>query len=193
MRATIYLLDYFASRNSMSRKVILTAATTGDTGPAAVQAVQDLNSPNLGIVVHYPDGQISDFQRKQMTTVQSSRVKIVSFEGGGDDMDRPIKRIMTNTTNTTTKADGIGNDNENERIVCGVNSYNIGRPLMQMVHFIWTYLRVAEHIETETKQKINHDEFKLDIVIPTGAMGNIAGCVSRLVVFRKYMLYSDLI
>ena len=49
---------------------------------------------------------------------------------------------------------------------------------MQMVHFVWTYLRVVEQIEKETKKRIDHDKFRLDIVIPTGAMGNIAGCVS---------------
>ena len=50
---------------------------------------------DLGILVHYPEGQISDFQRKQLTTVDSDRVKIVAFQGGGDDMDIPIKNIMT--------------------------------------------------------------------------------------------------
>ena len=209
MRATIFLLDYFATKKnndtanknkSIDKKVVLLASTTGDTGPAAVQAVQDLNSPNLSIVIHYPYGQISDFQRKQMTTVQSSRVKIVSFDGGGDDLDRPIKRIMTSTTTKTrtkmaTTDNGIDDDDSNNTIICGVNSYNIGRPLMQMVHFIWTYLRVKEqHIkneieieienenENETKQK--EDNFRLDIVIPTGAMGNIAGCVSKVLLIR---------
>jgi threonine synthase len=203
MRATVFLLEYFASsrtthdsRGSSSSccnhiapiKVVLTAATTGDTGPAAVQAVQDLNSPYLGIVVHYPEDQISDFQRKQMTTVVSDRVEIVSFAGGGDDMDRPIKNIMTKKqqqqsggSGSNTYGDVDGDDNsDNNILVCGVNSYNIGRPLMQMVHFIWTYLRVVEQIETKSNQKIDHGSFRLDVVIPTGAMGNIAGCVSSV-------------
>ena len=202
MRATIFLLDYFATKKnndtanknkskSISKKVVLLASTTGDTGPAAVQAVQDLNSPNLSIVIHYPSGQISDFQRKQMTTVQSNRVKIVSFEGGGDDLDRPIKRIMTSTTTKTrTKTklattDHGRDDDSNNTIICGVNSYNIGRPLMQMVHFIWTYLRVKEqHIVNENETKQKEDNFRLDIVIPTGAMGNIAGCVSKVLLIR---------
>ena len=170
MRATIFLMGHFASKsnNEKPRKIVLTAATTGDTGPAAVQAVQDLNSSSLGIVVHYPEGQISDFQRQQMTAVQSERVAIVSFDGGGDDMDKPIKNIMMQK-----------DDGEEEILVCGVNSYNIGRPLMQMVHFVWTYLRVVEDIEKRTQQRIDHENFELDIVIPTGAMGNIAGCVSK--------------
>jgi threonine synthase len=162
LRTTIQLLNYFAIKHQT--KVTLVVSTTGDTGPAAVQAVQDCGSRHLGILVHYPEGQISDFQRKQLTTVESSQVKIVAFQGGGDDMDIPIKNIMTDPD----RDDVLPN-----HFICGVNSYNIGRPLMQMVHFIWTYLRVAEKL----KVRINSDEdFRLDIVIPTGAMGNMAGC-----------------
>jgi len=60
------------------------------------------------------------------------------------------------------------NDNTT-RALCGVNSYNIGRPLMQMIQFFWAYLRVCYQLG------ITPGETKVDIVIPTGAMGNIAG------------------
>ncbi len=197
MRVTIFLMNYFGQNTTPTttstasaaaasgcpnpRTIVLTAATTGDTGPAAVQAVQDLDSPHMGIVVHYPQGQISDFQRKQMTTICSDRVRVVAFEGGGDDMDRPIKNIMMNPKENETNNSNNSNNNDSKQqlYVCGVNSYNIGRPLMQMVHFVWTYLRVVEHIERTTQTIIDHEIFRLDIVIPTGAMGNIAGCVSR--------------
>jgi hypothetical protein len=40
-------------------------------------------------------------------------------------MDWPIKQtLLTN--------------NDSKRFFCGVNSYNIGRPLVQMVHFVST-------------------------------------------------------
>ena len=143
MRVLLQLLQYF----SKDRSRTLLVSTTGDTGPAAVRAVVD-GPPCLRILVHYPDGQISDFQRKQLTTIQSPRVKVVAFEGGGDDMDAPIKKLLAEHPDEYT----------------GVNSYNIGRPLMQMVHFVWTYLRVSPDLETP-----------LDIILPTGAMGNIAG------------------
>lgn len=99
----------------------------GDTGPAAVHAVSDAACPLLSIIVHYPRGQISDFQRKQLTTVDSNYVKVVSFEGGGDDMDSPIKETLLGIS------DGIPSCG---RTFCGINSYNIGRPLLQMVHFV---------------------------------------------------------
>ena len=75
---------------------------TGHTDPAAVQAVSDLANPLLAILVHYPHGQISDFQRKQLTTVDSKCVKVASFEGGGDKMDLPIKETLLMNSNSNS-------------------------------------------------------------------------------------------
>ena len=158
MRCVIYLLSHFATKQS--RRIALLVATTGDTGPAALQAVSDAGNPLLTLVVHYPDGQISNFQRKQLTTVQSPCVKVVAFEGGGDDMDLPIKNIVAQSTSTKTHT---------STLYTGVNSYNIGRPLMQMVHYVWTYLRVTEH----EGRKPGVPNETVDVVLPTGAMGNL--------------------
>ncbi len=155
LRILINFMAYFAQKRN--QYITLLAATTGDTGPAAVQAVQDSGCDLLSIVVHYPKGQISDFQRKQLTTVNSSRVKIVEFEGSGDDMDFPIKSIISDKTIANTK----------ERLICGINSFNIGRPLAQITHFVWTYLRVVEYMNIAPGSA----NFTLDIIIPTGAMG----------------------
>ena len=137
LQFVVHMLDYFSRKRN--RQTTLIVSTTGDTGPAAVQAVNDLNSPYLSILVHYPQGQISDFQRKQLTTCNSDRVLVAAFQGGGDDMDAPIKRIIQDGSFSRT----------NKRLVCGINSYNIARPLMQMIHFIWTYLRVVQQENIE--------------------------------------------
>lgn len=117
------MLSHFSTLRNC--KTTLLVATTGDTGPAAVHAVSDVANPLLTILVHYPNGQISELQRRQLTTVQSPCVRIATFEGGGDDMDAPIKRIQTSQDVSASN-----------KKVCGVNSYNIGRPLIQMVHFV---------------------------------------------------------
>lgn len=135
MRPVVNILSHFASKRN--KKISLIVSTTGDTGPACVKAVSDCNNPFLNLLVHYPYGQISDFQRKQLTTVDSPYVHVATFEGGGDDMDLPIKNIQASCANNTKTK------------ICGVNSYNIGRPLFQMVHFIWTYLRVMEKCDLE--------------------------------------------
>lgn len=212
MRVVIHLLSYFCTKRD--RRLALVVSTSGDTGPAAVQAVADSNNPRLTILyvplrlqcqllascscvvrsayptlcvstlmtrgslqsvtyvhmpqlrlsssalysVHYPQDQISNFQRRQMTTVDSPVVKVATFQGGGDDMDQPIKNMQA------------GQDRGGKVLVTGVNSYNIGRPMTQMVHFVWTYLRVIE----ATGKSIDGDTL-VDIVLPTGAMGNITG------------------
>jgi len=172
MRLVVNILSHFSS----STPTTLLVATTGDTGPAAVRAVSDAQNPNLSILVHYPKGQISDFQRKQLTTVCSDSVEVVTFEGGGDDMDLPIKNILalSSSSSSSSSFDVVESKKKTtsrRRRLCGVNSYNIGRPLAQMIHFIWTYLRVVEQIGVES----SNPDITIDIVIPTGAMGNIAG------------------
>lgn len=158
MRAVVNFLSLFCTKRN--QRMTLLVSTTGDTGPAAVNAVSDINNPLLTILVHYPKGQISNFQRKQLTTTESPHVHVAAFEGGGDDMDQPIKSMLASAVTDGSKW-------------TGVNSYNIGRPLMQMIHYIWTYLRVAEQEHLD----IGNPNQTVDIILPTGAMGNIGKCV----------------
>lgn len=146
-------LAHFAERRGAKRTVLV--STTGDTGPAAMRAVSDAGSKYIDIVVFYPEGQISDLQRRQMTTVSSDSARVVAFQGGGDDMDLPLKRLA-------------GDQAFVERYgLCGINSFNFGRPVAQLVHYFWAYFRVLEDRGLALGAPV-------DFVIPTGAMGNIA-------------------
>lgn len=93
---TIRLLEHFARKAGAKKQIVV--STTGDTGPAALQAVADASAPSAGgdheklqsylsITMAHPDGQISALQRRQTTTVFSPSVRTVVFEGGGDDLD----------------------------------------------------------------------------------------------------------
>jgi threonine synthase len=168
MQVVIHLLSYFCSRRHT--KISLIVSTTGDTGPAAVRAVNDVHNPRLTLLVHYPLNQISAFQRKQMTTTTPSKqVRVVAFEGGGDDMDDVIKDLLSSNQSTVT--------HDNVKWT-GVNSYNIGRPLMQLVHYVWTYLRVIE--ERKLSLTTADPLPGIDFIVPTGAMGNIvAGYMAK--------------
>ena len=153
LQVLVRLLSHFASRRG-DRKTLL-VATTGDTGPAALRAAADVDDPHLRVVVFFPEGMVSELQRLQMTTHASASVRVATFQGGGDDMDAPLKRMAMD--GDFAAAHGL----------CGINSYNICRPLAQMVHYVWTWLRCRE-------QFAGGPDFVLDIVVPTGAMGNLA-------------------
>jgi threonine synthase len=77
----------------VEKKRTLVVSTTGDTGPAALASVDRAANPNLNILAFFPSGgQISAFQRLQMTSLSGSpNIEVVEFCGGGDDMDKPIK------------------------------------------------------------------------------------------------------
>lgn len=64
-------------------------ATSGDTGSAAIEACR--GRANLRIVVLYPDGLVSDFQRRQMTTVDDENVLAVAVRGNFDDCQAMVK------------------------------------------------------------------------------------------------------
>lgn len=46
-------------------------------------------------------------------------------------MDAPIKRMLAASSSNEDERNIIGTQK-----LCGVNSYNIGRPMVQMVHFV---------------------------------------------------------
>lgn len=147
------LLDYFAAR--ARRRVALLVATTGDTGPAAIEVVN--SCPRMGLTVAFPAGQISELQERQIACRAGDRVRAIRFEGGGDDMDLPIKSLVTDQ------------DFKRRHGLTSVNSINLGRVLAQTAHYVWSFLRATE---------ANHEE--VTFVVPTGAMGNLAaGSLAR--------------
>lgn len=100
-----------------------------------------------------------------MTSVAASNVKVVSFEGGGDDMDGPIKSLT------------MDRSFQNKWGLCSVNSINIGRIVVQTVHYFWSYLRTHMDVKSMGDEERGS---RLQVAVPTGAMGNItAGLFAR--------------
>jgi hypothetical protein len=63
--------------------VTVLGATSGDTGSAAIEALRD--RPAVQVVILYPEGRVSDVQRRQMTTVIGSNVHAIAVDGTFDD------------------------------------------------------------------------------------------------------------
>jgi threonine synthase len=71
---------------------VILGATSGDTGSAAIEACR--GSESLRIVILYPDGRVSEFQRRQMTTVPDRNVQAVAVRGTFDDCQRMVKEAF---------------------------------------------------------------------------------------------------
>ena len=75
------------------KRILVLGATSGDTGSAAIEACRD--QAGIDIVILYPEGRVSDIQRRQMTTVESSNVHTVAVEGTFDDCQDLVKAAFS--------------------------------------------------------------------------------------------------
>jgi threonine synthase len=80
-----------ALKRSGDRATIL-AATSGDTGAAAVEAFK--NREAIDLFVLFPDGRISDIQRRQMTTSGAANVHPIAVKGTFDDCQAIVKTLF---------------------------------------------------------------------------------------------------
>ncbi len=101
------------------------AATSGDTGSAAVEACR--GRAHLRIVVLYPEGMVSDFQRRQMTTVADENVTAVAVRGTFDQCQAMVKE--------TFRANPA---------LLAVNSINWARIAAQVGYYVFAGGRVGE-------------------------------------------------
>ena len=144
------LMDHFLKKQGKRATVIV--STSGDTGSSAIHSV--LNSKNVDIVVMYPRHMISRVQELQMTTIQSSNVRVISVDGTSDDQDVVMKKVNTDVVFA-----------KKYNITC-MNSVNVARVLLQAVHFIYTYLQVCPEVSDDVL-----------FCIPSGGLGNLTGGV----------------
>jgi threonine synthase len=84
------LFNRYLSERGEQRTVLV--ATSGDTGSAAIEAFRGLDA--VRVVVLYPAGMVSDYQRRQMTTVDDSNVVVLSVAGTFDDCQRMVKQAF---------------------------------------------------------------------------------------------------
>ena len=72
--------------DELGERGLVIVATSGDTGSAAIQSVK--SSENIDIVVLHPANKVSEYQRKQMTSVIQDNVLNIAVEGSYDDCQR---------------------------------------------------------------------------------------------------------
>src|SRR4030042_1049781 len=74
------LMQYFLHREN--RELLILTATSGDTGSAIANAFYKLE--NIRVVVLFPEKEVTERQRKQMTTL-GKNVQIIGIKGKFDD------------------------------------------------------------------------------------------------------------
>ncbi len=87
----LQVLGRLLGRAAAEPRTVL-GATSGDTGSAAIAGCK--GSPNLTTVILYPAGMVTDFQRRQMTTVPDDNVVAVAVRGNFDDCQRLVKEAF---------------------------------------------------------------------------------------------------
>jgi threonine synthase len=104
-----------------SERATILGATSGDTGAAAVEAFGGQSQTDVYIL--YPEGRVSDVQRRQMTTVGKPNVHALAVEGTFDDCQRIVKALFGDLTF------------RDEVKLSGVNSINWARIVAQIVYY----------------------------------------------------------
>ena len=146
------LMDYVLEKRGARATIV--GATSGDTGGAAVEAFA--GSPRLDVVILYPEGRVSDVQRRMMTTPVDDNVHAVAIKGTFDDCQALVK--------------GLFNDHAfRDRVaLTGVNSINWARIVAQVTY----YFAAATSLGAPHRP--------VTFSVPTGNFGDIfAGYVAR--------------
>lgn len=152
-----HFMKLAVEKSEKKEKVLILAATSGDTGKAALEGFKD--APDTGIAVFYPAGGVSPMQELQMVTTGGSNTHVYGVEGNFDDCQAAVKEAFADTV-LAEKLAGKG------WRLSSANSINWGRLLPQIVYYFYAYAKFVEKGAVEFGEKIN-------INVPTGNFGNI--------------------
>ena len=141
-RAMARLMELFLEREN--RKLLILTATSGDTGSAVANAFHGCES--IKLVVLFPDKEVTDRQRKLMTTL-GDNITVVSIDGKFDDCQALVK-------------DAFVDSDLAELNLSSANSINFARLMPQIVYYIYACLKCGE---------------KINVCIPSGNFGNLMG------------------
>jgi threonine synthase len=131
------------------RKVTILTATSGDTGSAVAHAFHKI--AGVRVIVLFPVAEISESQRKLMTTLRDN-VRTVAIDGKFDDCQAMVKRAFADPALAHIP-------------LSSANSINIGRLLPQSVYYFYAASRVARAGEP------------IVFSVPSGNFGDMMGAL----------------
>jgi threonine synthase len=122
MQLLARLSDHVLEQAGRTQTIL--CATSGDTGGAAVEAFR--GRANTRIVAMFPDGRISEVQRRFMTTAVEDNVRCLAVAGDFDACQAILKTALADTD--LQRAVGLS----------AVNSINFARIVAQSVYYFTT-------------------------------------------------------
>jgi threonine synthase len=138
---------------------LILAATSGDTGPAALETFK--NKANIKVACMYPGSGTSDVQRLQMVTEDGENLKVIGINGNFDDAQKALKSLLASSTfKAKLKEKNIS--------LSAANSVNFGRIIFQIIYHIHSYLELVRQDEIDMGEKVY-------LNVPSGNFGNILG------------------
>lgn len=139
-----------------NRKYLILSATSGDTGPATLEALK--NRENIYSICIYPYMHPSLIQKLQMTTIESKNIKSIGIDGSFDNAQTILKELLLDSSFKSFL--------ESKNIYLSVaNSINFGRIIFQIIYHIYSYIYFLKN------KTINLDS-NVNIIIPSGNFGN---------------------
>jgi threonine synthase len=144
-RTLARLMSYL---NDKSDPLTVLVATSGDTGGAVAHAFHGVAGTR--VVVLYPEGQVSDVQEAQFTTL-GGNVAAVAVRGSFDDCQRLAKEAFADRTL------------QSRRRLTSANSISLGRLLPQIFYYAYAALQSPDR--------------QLTISVPSGNFGNLVAGV----------------
>ncbi|WP_299480388.1 threonine synthase [uncultured Roseibium sp.] len=139
------MMDYVLTQRGLRATIV--GATSGDTGGAAIEAFRGRQRTDIFIL--FPDGRVSNVQRRQMTTPAEDNVHALALTGNFDDCQAIVKGMF----NHFSFRDRVA--------LSGVNSINWARILAQIVYYF-----VAGTALGAPGRKVS-------FTVPTGNFGDI--------------------
>lgn len=152
-----HLMTTSARKNHVEKEIVILAATSGDTGKAAMAGFADVEGTR--IIVFYPKNGVSRVQELQMVTQKGENVDVVAIHGNFDQAQSGVKEMFGDQKLAKELAD-------KGYQFSSANSINIGRLVPQVVYYVYAYAKLLENEEIQEGEQIN-------VVVPTGNFGNI--------------------
>ena len=152
MQLLARLMDHVL--RARGRRVTIVGATSGDTGGAAVEAFRGRD--NVDVFILFPEGRVSPFQQRQMTTTGAANVHAIAIKGTFDDCQAIVKGMFNNRVFRETVA------------LAGVNSINWARIVAQVVYYVTAAVALGAPRRA------------VSFTVPTGNFGDVfAGYVAK--------------